>query len=509
MLTATVLAIATLASPQSNFEARRRDWRIGPVIYQVFVDRFAPPVTPAAKAKLFTNPRQFMPWSTEPKGGHSLPQLGVWSHELEFWGGDLQGIKRKLPYIQGLGADVLYMTPIFSAFTNHKYDTQDYLQVAPEFGTTADLQSLTSTVHKAGMRIMLDGVFNHMGKTSPFFKAATRSSSPYRQWFYFDKGYPSGYKGWAGVANLPALRLENPAVQRYLWGSPDSVVKHYLNRGIDGWRLDVAFELGDNVLEAITRSAHAAKRDSAVVGEISGYPADWFHCIDGVFNFYAMRIAEDLAGGRISAPKASNLLADLVQDAGIDNLLRSWLLTDNHDTPRLASIVPDSKQRRLVQALQFTLPGSPVIYYGSELGMKGEGDPSNRAPMRWDLANGSNADLAWIKKLVGIRKRKPALRYGDFRAIASDSLLAFSRVTDRVRDTVVVVANSSNETVKESLSTRVGKFMSWGNLRDELTGQRVECVNGIATIEAKPRSIMLLTPITSGQGGWSPYDRVK
>src|SRR5262249_23659789 len=154
-----------------------------------------------------------------------LESLGLYSHELDFWGGDLAGLAGKLDYIQGLGADVLYLTPIQKAFTNHKYDTQDYMQISPEFGTHQDLIALARQAHKHGMKIMLDGVFNHIGRTSDRFQSALKDpGSRYRDWFYFGKEYRSGYRGWAGVGNLPALRLENPEVRRYLWGGQNSIV---------------------------------------------------------------------------------------------------------------------------------------------------------------------------------------------------------------------------------------------------------------------------------------------
>ncbi|MBC8066154.1 MAG: glycoside hydrolase family 13 protein, partial [Chlorobia bacterium] len=239
MILGTLLAMTL--SPNlgpETFQARAKDWRIGPVIYQVFVDRFFPPRNPIAKAKFFTGPRKLRNWDELPKGGTFLPEVGLWSHELEFWGGDLPGVQSKLGYISKLGADVLYLTPIHQALTNHRYDAQDYLKVAPEFGTGKDLDRLISGTHGAKMRIVLDGVFNHVGRTSDLFQQASKNpKSPRRDWFYFGKEYKTGYRAWAGVGNLPALNLESRRVQDYIWRSKNSVVRHYLNRGIDGWRL--------------------------------------------------------------------------------------------------------------------------------------------------------------------------------------------------------------------------------------------------------------------------------
>lgn len=503
------VTLASTAKPMAN-KNRIQDWRNGPVIYQVFVDRFSASTSVSGQANIIASPRKLKNWSDLPSSGKFLPENGLWSHELEFWGGDIPGIQSKLDYVNKLGADVLYLTPIHSAFSNHKYDAHDYLQVAPEFGTQKDLENLIAKVHLKNMKIILDGVFNHVGRSSALFQQAHgNSKSARRNWFYFDKRYQAGYRAWAGVGNLPALNLENRAVQNYLWRSPDSVVRHYLKLGVDGWRLDVAFELGDDALLGITKAAHESKPGSLVVGEINGYPADWFHCVDGVFNFYTMNLAIRMAKGELSSNQFGRMLVDLVQDAGLESLLKSWLVADNHDTDRLASQVKDTKQRRIVQALQFTLPGSPVIYYGSELGMEGIGDPANRAPMRWDMTTGSNADRSWIEKLIRIRKRHLALRYGDIRVLATDRIFGFARITDKVAESALVLVNPTDQEQTETTSVRMGKIMSWGELKDEVSGTRMRCVNGIIDVKLAPKSVMILTPVVDRATGYSPYDRIK
>lgn len=479
-----------------KFELRARDWRNGPVVYQVFVDRFQRAGAPSGG---------LVPWSTLPVAGHLIPEKGVWSHELDFYGGNLKGIESKLDYVEGLDADVLYLTPIFRAQTNHRYDTQDYRQIDPMVGTQADLKSLIEQVHQRRMRLMLDGVFNHMGKTSPRFVLAEQGKG--RDWFTFDAKYPLGYKAWAGVPNLPAVNLENPAVRKELWGVDDSVVAHYLREGIDGWRLDVAYDIGPRFLTELTESAHRAKPGSAVVGEISGYPADWFPAVDGVFNFFSLRVARGLLEGRLDAPQATAQLQDSVNDAGIDNLLKSWLLLDNHDTDRIASAVPDWRERRLLEALQFTLPGAPLIYYGSEVGMTGSGDPGNRAPMRWDLVSKNPEELQWIRRLSGLRRDVPSLRWGDIRFLRGAKCLAFARSTHKLGESAIVVVNPSAEKVHESLATRTGMQMSWGDLRDRLGGGSFRAVNGILELDVPAKSVMVLAPVVK-PAGYSPFERI-
>jgi cyclomaltodextrinase len=489
---------------QSEFDSRAHDWTLGPVVYQVFVDRFAEGIPMAKKRGAYGSPKVVKAWSELPQPGQQGAQ--VWSHELEFWGGDLPGVRNKLDYIQGVGADAVYLTPIFKALTNHKYDTQDYLSIAPEFGSMSDLQGLIQDVHARKMKLMLDGVFNHMGRTSDKFQSAFNDPrSPFRSWFGIGKQYAGGYQAWASVPNLPALNLENPAVRSYLWNSPNSVVQSYLKRGIDGWRLDVAFELGPTYLQELTHAAHIAKQGSPVVGEISGYPSDWFPAVDGVFDFYSMNVCERMLGGEISGRDASGMLSDMVADAGLKNLLRSWLLVDNHDTPRFADQMPDWQMRKLVFALQFSLPGAPVVYYGTELGMKGPGDPANRAPMPWNSVSG-NQTLAWIKKLTSIRRKFPSLRYGDVKFLSTRRLLGFARTTDKLRQSMIILVNPTSDTVREVVPTRIGRIMSWGDMRDVLTGKSVKSVNGVLDLTLGPRSVMMLSPATGGPN--SPYRRV-
>jgi glycosidase len=199
----------------------------------------------------------------------------------------------------------------------------------------------------------------------------------------------------------------------------------------------------------------------------------------------------------------------MVEDAGIENLLRSWLLIDNHDTARFASEVPDPGKRNFLHTLQFSLPGAPVIYYGSELGMTGDGDPANRAPMRWDLATDKNQELTHVKKLIRIRKSHPALRLGDFLALDTNRLFAFVRTTDKVMDSVLVAANPTAEPVTETIAVRIGKLMSWGEMDDLLTGAKIHVINGLTTITVPPRSVALYAPSQQIQGGYSPYHRIK
>ncbi len=505
-----IVPVVAMTAIASSIESRAKDWRNGAIIYQVFVDRFVAPTNREQKAKYFTSPRCYMKWDDLPKAGKFDAKAGVWTHELDFWGGDLKGVESKLDYIKSLGADILYLNPIHEAFTNHKYDAIDYKKIDPAFGTEQDFERLVKSTHKSGMKVVLDGVFNHMGRRSPYLQdALANPKSSYRKWFFLGKEYASGYKGWLGGTNMPVLHLEDEGLQKYIWGGSDSVVQHYLNLGVDGWRLDVAYEIGPKWLSEITKAAHKAKKGSLVVGEILGYPAGWQASLDGQYNLFAPTLAMEMLGGKVDGGRAGAMLNDYVADAGIDHVLKSWMVADNHDTPRLTNMLPDARDRNLMWALMFTLPGSPTIYYGSELGMEGGGDPENRAPMRWDLVGPKNETQQWIKKFIAFRKSHPSLKYGDFQALKTEKLLAFTRTTGKLRENVIVVVNPTAKKVTETFAHRLGNLMSWEEMRDMLSDEKVLQRSGLMTVEMPPKSIRIFTPIVTRTNGFSPYDRIR
>ena len=505
-----VVSIVALSISMSSIESRAKDWRNGAVIYQVFVDRFVPPTDPKSKAKFFPAPRKFKAWDELPKGGKFDPKVGVWTHELDFWGGDLPGVESKIGYIRELGADVVYLNPIHEAFTNHKYDASDYMKIDPSFGTMKDMSDLIAKSHKSGMKVVLDGVFNHMGRHTPYLASALSSeNSPYRKWFFIDKKYKAGYKGWLGGTNMPVNHLEDVGLRKYLWTGSDSVVQHFLKLGIDGWRLDVAYEIGPEFLGDLTKHAHKAKKGSLVVGEMLGYPAGWFPNVDGQYNLFAPELCNQALKGNISGGRVGLMLNDYVQDAGIEHVLKSWLIADNHDMVRLATALPEMEDRKLALALLFSLPGCPNIYYGTELGMTGGDDPANRAPMRWDLNTPENETLSWVKKLIGFRKTHPSLRYGDFHALQTDKLIAFTRTTGKLRENVIVVVNPTDKKVTETFAHRIGNLMSWQTIEDQITGEKMTQKVGMMTVQIPPKSIRIYTPVVTRTNGFSPFDRIK
>jgi len=496
------------------FEARERDWRNGAVVYQVHVDRFAPPANLDAKRALYPAPRKLHAWSDLPTHGRYLPEAKVWSHEIDFWGGDLQSLRGKLDYVQQLGADVLYLNPIDLATTNHKYDTLDYRAVSPEYGTRDDARALARDVHARGMKLVLDGVFNHMGRNAPPFQQAQADPhSRYRDWFVFGPQYAGGARAWALAENLPELNLENPAVRDDLWNAHDSVVRGWLRDGVDGWRLDVAFDIGFRYLAELTQAAHAEKPGSLVVGEIANFPSAWFPSVDGLIHFTLRQVIINMAAGRIDPASGQKMIERIVQDADYEHLLKSWVYLDNHDTPRLATALPDARARRLAQVLQFTLPGSPDLYYGTELDMTGGDDPEMRAPMRWDLVKPGNAVLDWNKRLIALHKGHRALRVGNYRSVVTGRLVGFERYTDHAADSVVVLLNPSDQDVTDTVLVPDSKLMDGTRMVNLLAGQGdlvdVRLFAALMHLTLPAHGFVVLAPDVAPPGGYTNYKRIQ
>ena len=501
------------AEDAARFARREQDWRMGAVVYQVLVDRFAPPVDLQAKRPLYPPPKRLRDWSELPRPGPYLEDQKLNAHELDFWGGDLAGLTAKLDHVTALGADVLYLNPIHLAYTNHKYDALDFQAISPEFGTRDDFRRLAAEARRHGLKVVLDGVFNHMGRNAPRFRDAMADPrSPWRDWFAIGPQYRGGARVWSGYQNLPELNLENPEVRRHLYAASDSVVRSYLRDGADGWRLDTAYDLGPRVLRELTDAAHDEKPGSLVVGEFVNYPDRWLKSTDAAMNFTLRQILLGMAAGDIAPSVAARMTGRLVRDTGIEPMLMSWIVIDNHDIPRIATQLPDPAIRHLVQALQFTLPGSPNLYYGAEIGMEGGPDPANRGPMQWDRVTADNPEWVWTKRLVALHRMHRALRIGDFRLLESGSLLAFERFTERTLEARIVIANPGQEPVRERLLLPDAYLMDGTPLKDLLGPADAAPVAyvgaGVLDVTIPARTAWVLQPVPPDLGGYSRYKRV-
>jgi glycosidase len=494
-----------------RYEKRERDWRNGAVVYQVLVDRFAPSANLDAKKHLYPAPKTLRAWTEEPQRGTYLERERVWSHEIDFWGGDIASTASKLDYVQALGANVLYLNPIHAGWTNHKYDSLDFQTVSPEFGTREDVKKLAAELKRRGMKLVLDGVLNHMGRNSPPFKQAEADpKSPYRQWFVFDPKYKGGARTWWGAENLPELNLEHAPVRQHIYGARDSVVRSWLRDGADGWRLDVAYDIGFKYLGELTAAAHAEKPGSLVVGEIPNYPREWFPSLDGVMQIGLGILMHDVANRRIDGSEFMRMVERRIRDADYEHQLKSWVMLENHDSPRVATAIPDPKARKLAQVLQFTLPGSVNLYYGSEVGMEGGEDPAMRGPMRWDRVAAGHPELAWTKQLTALRKQHRALRIGDWRsAEASNGVIAYERHTDRIGESIFVVINPRPQEVDATVMFTNSKLMDGDNLVDLLSGQTLTCQFAMIRAKMPAQTAWVLKPQLVRPNGYSNFKRVQ
>ena len=401
------------------------DWAKNAVVYQIFPSRYASsePVDP----KL---------WYKAPIGSQ------------ENLGGNLRGIIEHLPHLKEMGVDVIYMTPIFKSNTSHKYDTVDYYQVDPSLGTAEDLHDLVKLAHELGLRVMLDGVFNH---TSTDFFAFSDikekgKDSEYYDWYYIDSLPIDGgsadrkpsYQSFAYFGGMPKLNLHNPKVQDYVLG----VACHYLKEfGIDGWRLDVGDEIGHAFWKRFRKEVKAINADALIVGEVWHYAPDFLQGDewDSVMNYAFYKSVSSMICDGNTRP------SDFMAEQGFLNgqyhsavLPVMWNLIDSHDTARFLHLCNDNKKKQhLAAAFQLLLPGMPMVYYGDEYAMPGANDPDCRRGMYWDEEYQDKEMYNWYKKLMQIRKTHACIVEGELiETIANDE-----------EDTIVLIRKSGEETL--------------------------------------------------------------
>ena len=363
------------------------------------------------------------------------------------FGGNLAGIVDKLEYIASLGVNAIYLCPIFKSNSNHRYHTVDYFEIDPVLGTLKDFDRLVKKAHKLGLRVILDGVFNHCSRGFFQFNSLMElgKNSPYVDWFHVH-GWPlhaySGkpnYDCWWGFPALPKFNTDNPDVREYLF----SVGEYWMKRGIDGWRLDVPNEIDDDSFwQEFRRRIKAINPEAYIVGEIWDEPSRWLKGdqFDGVMNYplrravlsflfdekpinlaeFAKRLREAFPAGRFGVPM---------------NLLGS------HDTIRLASLPCSNLQRvKLALAILFFLPGAPCIYYGDEIGMEGGKDPDNRRTFPWNmLSDGRRSPVfRFLNELITLRNEERVLRDGKLEVAYSAGNLNIVRSLGRKKMTLCI-----------------------------------------------------------------------
>jgi cyclomaltodextrinase len=394
------------------------DWAQDAVCYQVFLDRFR-------NGNLENDPPHVSDWYSKPCLKTRL-------------GGDLQGVVDALPYLQELGIDMIYLTPIFLAPSAHKYDPTDYYELDPEFGDLDTLRALTSQAHARGMHVVLDGVFNHCGVGFFAFQDVLTNgeASPYKDWFhiygYPVRMYPPNYETFgSAISEMPKLRLSNPQTREYFL----DVATYWIREAqIDGWRLDVANEMDLEFMRELRRRARAIHPQAYIVGEIWHGAEPWLRgdTLDGV-TAYPWRDAAlaFFSGWRSDAAWLDGQLTKHYCSARLEALRSSLNLLGSHDTPRVLELMGgDHNKAKLLAAFQFVSPGIPQVYYGDEVGMRGWSDPECRRGMVWDPGKQNRELLDLYRYLIRLRKRYPALRRGGFRSLwrkSGDPLYAMLR----------------------------------------------------------------------------------
>jgi len=466
----------------------------GGIMYHIFVDRFA-------KSERYPNLPRREDAVYNDDWYHGIPQHakrpGGKVENNEFFGGNLWGIAEKLPYLQSLGVTILYLSPIFTAYSNHKYDTGDYETVDASFGGDAAFAHLLTEAKKVGIRVICDGVFNHTGDNSRYFNrygtydsvgAYQSEDSPYFPWYRF-RNYPDEYDCWWGVKVLPALYSGNPDFREYVCGG-NGILHKWMQLGVAGWRLDVADELDDRFLCDLRSRVKAENPEAGIWGEVWEDASNkiaysrrrrYFRGsqLDSVMN-YPFRdgiLAFVRCGDAASLSRAvRTVLAHY--PAGCTHMLMNLLGT--HDTERvmnalaaqpmgeldndelsLLSMTEEERERgralvQLASVLQFTLPGIPCIYYGDEAGMEGYRDPFNRRPYPWGEED--TVLLAHYRRLAQIRRE-----YAVFADGATEILYAENGVFDFVRE-------KDGESLRICVNCGENEYPIAGSYRELLTG---------------------------------------
>ena len=416
------------------------DWLREAVFYEIFVDRFC--IGKKEKDKSYIN----MEW-----GGRPTPK--------SFAGGDLPGITMRLDYIRELGANALYLTPIFRAVSNHKYDISDYYMVDEHFGTNEDFGRLVEEAHRQGMRVVLDAVFNHCSEFLPQFQDVIRrgKESPYFDWFIIDGDKPDrdhlNYEVFSVCAYMPKFNTSNKEVQDFLLDIAISWIRKY---DIDGWRLDVSDEISHDFWRTFRKRVKETKKDCVIIGE-NWHDANSFlrgDQYDSIMNYAFTKACLDYYafedfGAQEFAWKLNELL---MRNTGQVNAMMMNLL-DSHDTDRFYTSVNCNKDKVLsAMAVMCMFTGAPCIYYGTEIPLEGGYDPDNRRCFDWNRENWDEDFMKQIKQLLVLRRQKTVQR-GGIRITSRGKLFYLSRWLGE--EELLLVANESNEAEELNLTGEI------------------------------------------------------
>lgn len=437
------------------------DWVRDSVFYQIFPDRFYDgdpsnnvQTDDYARGGLRTLAR---PWGARPRSYRE-------ARGIEFFGGDLPGVVQKLDYVSDLGANALYLNPVFTAPSNHKYDITDFRTVDPHFGGNAALVALREALDARGMRLILDVTPNHCGHNHPWFLAAQADpGAPTAGYFTFHR-HPDDYESWSGHKSLVKLNYRSERLRQEMYAGEDAILRGWLRAPfrIDGWRLDVAnmtarqgaYQMAPEVWRELRTAVKVEFPGAYLMGEhfYDSSPLLQGDMLDATMNYraFSLPLIHWLAGvdtttaaldgvwQRSPLPGAAlaeqwRLFMGLIP---WQSAVQQFNLLCSHDTPRILHLLGGDKARlRAAAALLFTFPGVPSVYYGDEIGLDGGHDPDNRRCMIWDEGQWDHDLRAYYRALAHLRRESPALRWGGFQVIYA------------VGDTVAMLRDSPEEQI--------------------------------------------------------------
>ena len=464
-------------------------WPETTVQYQIFPDRFD-------NGDKSNDPKNVVAWNANPTYSN-------------FFGGDLAGVQKRLGYLKELGIGAIYFNPIFQSPSNHGYETIDYQKVEPRFGTNEEFSKLTRDLKASGIKVILDGVFNHCATTFGPFKDVidNGADSKFKDWFYV-KSFPlevrenPPYEAWYGFPSMPKVNLGHPEAAKHMLAVPS-----FWNEKaeIAGWRLDVANEVPMAYWREFRKTVKGLRSDAWICGEHWGNATPWLKGDqwDASMNYpWREAMLQFVANGSISSTEFLNRLIANYR-MYVPQISRNMMnLLSSHDTPRFLTMCKNDRELALMGAtIQFGWPGMPSVYYGEELGMEGGRDPDNRRGMTWDRAATTNPYLTHYKKLIRARRACKALQSGEPIALNAndvDKTLAFARVLDD--EVAIVAANRSDKTATLEIDLKgkvplSPKSRSAGEFDNVLSGKRVRVSpKGSVLIRLEPKSATLLVP---------------
>lgn len=454
-------------------------WVKDAIFYQIFPERFA-------NGDKSNDPENVLPWGGKPERDN-------------FFGGDLQGVIDHLDYLSELGITAIYFTPIFEATTNHKYDTEDYMRIDPHFGDADTLKKLVKQCHKRGIRVLLDAVFNHSGRTfKPFVDLQKNGEqSKYKDWFYIRSfpievvdGIPS-YETFSFEPLMPKLNTENPEVKEYLLNVAEYWIKEI---GVDGWRLDVANEVDHEFWREFRHTVKKVNPDAYILGEVWNDASPWLQGdqFDAAMNYpFTNAVVDFFIKDEIDAYHFANSIGRQLSRYSLQATEVAFNLLDSHDTPRLLTLSKGDKRKMKLAALfQFTYIGTPCIYYGDEIGMDGEHDPGCRKCMEWDESKQDRELFTYYQHLIELRKSHPALRTGSIHFLEAEQdgkKLAYARKDEN--ETIVILTSTSED--PESFAVQV----DGASYLDLLSGNEWPVTNGKLNMELPPFGYAVLKSV--------------